>query len=216
MKSLLAISLLFASVSAGAVTVISLPGAPDPGPATGQTIAIDFDSGLPAGVVITGNGSIVSGNSNMHAVPAGGSTPYFSVPQTGGAGSATLDWSGAFGTAIKSFSFYWGSIDTYNSVELLDAGGQAFYTLAGGAIPPANGNQTAAFSNRRVFFTLAPGEAISGLRFNSSGIAYEIDSIALESAVPEPQTWALLVGGFAMIGLAARRRNATRTAVVAA
>lgn len=215
MKSLLAVSLLFASVSAGAVTVISLPGAPDPRPAPGQALAIDFDSGLPAGVAISGNGAIVSGNSSMHAVPAGGSTPYFSVPQTGGAGSATLDWSGAFGTAIKSFSFYWGSIDTYNSVDLLDAGGQAFYTLAGGAIPPANGNQSVPNTNRRVFFTLAPGEAVSGLRFNSTGIAYEIDSIALESAVPEPATWGLLLSGFAMVGFAARRR-ARQVAVVAA
>lgn len=215
MKSVFGIALLFASVSAGAVTVTSLAGAPDPGPVAGQTIAIDFDSGLPAGVLLSGNGSIVSGSSSMHAVPAGGSTPYLSVPQTGGAGSATLDWSAAFGTAIKSFSFYWGSIDTYNSLDLLDAGGQSFYTLAGGSIPPANGDQSAPYTNRRVFFALAPGEAVSGLRFNSSGIAYEVDSIAIESAVPEPSTWALLVGGFAMVGYAARRR-AARIAVVAA
>lgn len=35
-----------------------------------------------------------------------------------------------------------------------------------------------------------------------------LDGVSLQGAVPEPATWALLMTGFGMIGVAARRRNA--------
>ena len=34
-------------------------------------------------------------------------------------------------------------------------------------------------------------------------------TLSLTSAVPEPATWSLLVGGFGLIGVMARRRTAT-------
>jgi hypothetical protein len=79
-------------------------------------------------------------------------------------------------------------------------------------LPPANGDRGAAITNRRLFITAGPNEVIRGLRFRSTGIAYEFDSIAA-AAVPEPQTWMMLLAGFGMVGFAVRRRQ---TQVVAA
>ncbi len=42
--------------------------------------------------------------------------------------------------------------------------------------------------------------------------AGHVGTLTFDSAVPEPATWALLIGGFAMVGMAARRR---RTAIAA-
>ncbi len=39
-----------------------------------------------------------------------------------------------------------------------------------------------------------------------------VGTLTFDSAVPEPATWALLIGGFAMIGVAARRRRTPVTA----
>ena len=212
MKPFVAAIALFAAVApAAAVTVTSLPGAPDPGPAAGETNIIDFDAGLPGGVTLTGNGSIVAGSTGRHASPSLDRTPYLSVPENGGAGTATLDWSGKFGSKVRSASFYWGSIDGYNSVDLRDAAGNVFFTLSGNDIPPHDGNQSAANTNRRVFFTLGKGETLSGFNFNSTGIAYEVDTVSLNNAVPEPATWALMIAGFGMVGAAVRRHRATPT-----
>ncbi len=39
-----------------------------------------------------------------------------------------------------------------------------------------------------------------------------LDGVSLQAAVPEPATWALLVTGFAMVGVAARRRKSASVA----
>ena len=41
---------------------------------------------------------------------------------------------------------------------------------------------------------------------------YLLDGISLESTVPEPATWGLMIVGFGMVGVAARRRKAAVTA----
>ena len=67
-------------------------------------------------------------------------------------------------------------------------------------------------------FALANGVTYS-LRF--TGLAQNdstafIDEVVLtSSAVPEPESWALLLGGFGVVGLAARRRRRSGVAVTA-
>ncbi len=39
-----------------------------------------------------------------------------------------------------------------------------------------------------------------------------LDGVSLQAAIPEPATWALLMTGFAMVGVAARRRNSAAVA----
>lgn len=195
------------ATAAGAVTVSTAPGAPDPGPLAGETWLIDYNAGLPAGVTATGSYKLVTGTvPSDHAAPAGDATQYFSVPDATSSGSADL-WIGSWLPApVKSFSLYWGSVDAYNTLDLLDAGGNVFYSISGASLPPANGNQADSNSNIRVYFTLGAGETLGGLRFTSNGYAFEHDDLAF-AVVPEPATWAMLIAGFGMVGFTARRRQ---------
>jgi PEP-CTERM motif len=87
------------------------------------------------------------------------------------------------------------------------ATGPAFQsTLSGGTQALTLVNPTAAFSSY-LFTTREPGE---GGFLGGSGQGYRIDSLVV--GVPEPENWALLIAGFGLIGVAARRR---RTAVAA-
>lgn len=198
------------ATAAQAVTWTSLPGAPDPGPAPGQTMLVSFDAPLPTGYALSGNYGIVSGSSSAAATPATDASKYLYVSSSLGNGIAELTTPN-----LKSVSFYWGSVDRYNFVDVLGAGGATLLTLAGSALPVANGNQFISSTNRRVSFDAGAGEVITGLRFRSTGVAFELDSLA-GAAVPEPASWMLMIAGFGMIGAAARRRTKSTLAHVSA
>jgi hypothetical protein len=214
----IAVTALLAAAPAAAVIVTSAAGAPDPGIAAGETLLVSFDTANVAGVtdirsgnVITAAGSIGS----VRAAPAG--TLSGGIYRSIGTGGASLfDFSAwTAGRGLGSVSFYWGSIDTYNFVDILDGAGAVLSTIGGGALPLANGNQQLAASNRRVFFTFAPAENAMALRLRSTGNAFEFDSIAAQAipgAVPEPATWAMLIAGFGMVGFALRRRKVATVA----
>lgn len=203
MKTRIAAAMLALAVatSASAVTFSSTAGNPDPGPAAGQNIVFDFNSPTPE---LSGSFSLVTGTApGVYAAPAGDATQYAVVPMAGqGLGVATLDFSGI--ANVKTLSFYWGSIDTYNTIEFL-SGGTSIFTLNGAMLPPANGDQGAGLTNRRVYFNFGPGETFDTIRFTSDGVAFEFDDIAV--GVPEPASWAMMIMGFGMVGFAARRRN---------
>ena len=195
------------SASASAMTYNWSAGAPDPGPLASQGWVLDYDSPLPAAVTASGSYQIVSGTlPSVYAAPAHDSSAYFSVPDGSSSGSATLwvaDW---LPKAAKSFSFYWGSVDSYNDLDLLDLDGNVFATIAGASLPPANGDQSAPTSNVRLFVTLDSGESLGGLTFRSTQYAFEHDDLAF-GVVPEPATWAMLIAGFGLMGVALRRRS---------
>jgi hypothetical protein len=203
----LAWAALLLGSAANAVTVTSAPGAPDPGIDAGQTLVVDFDNPNAPGYVLSGDIAVTTGSSGVAATPALDTTGYAYVSSALGSGIATLATPN-----LKSISIYWGSIDTYNAVDVLGAGGVTLATIVGGSIPPANGDQSSSGTNRRVTFAADTGEVITGLRFKSTGIAFEFDSIGA-AAVPEPASWAMLVSGFGLVGLASRRRR--RNIVVA-
>lgn len=212
MKLAILASLLLASTAAQAVTYTSSQGAPDPGPAANESIIVDFEGAVP-GVSYSGSYSIGTGLlPGLRAPPAGDTTNYFAVPGVDSEtpNSARIDFTNyiAANRAFRTLSFYWGSIDSYNTLDILDKNNNILRTLVGNDINnPANGNQSDPFSNQRVFLRFADGEDFAALRFTSGARAFEIDDIAA-SAVPEPQTWALLVAGFTMVGFAVRRRRA--------
>jgi hypothetical protein len=193
---------LLATTAANAVIVTGAFGAPDPGPGPGQTIVVDFDNPNAAGYVWTA-GTIATSiaSSAAAAAPAQDATRYGYVSSALANNFATLST-----PDLNSISFYWGSIDSYNSVEVLGAGGVVIHTINGATLPPANGNRTSSNTNRRIFITAAPSEVITGLKFRSTGVAFEFDDIAA-AAVPEPQSWALLIAGFGLVGAAARRQR---------
>lgn len=206
--ALAALGLMAGASSAGAAVFVSSTfGAPDPGPRVGETYIIDFDPGLEAGVTLTGNAAIVSGSlSGFYAAPAGDLTKYLTVPKTGGTGSVVMDFASFLGNRnVSGFSFYWGSIDTYNKLELLDRSGNVTHSIGGGAIPPSNGNQTSNVTNRRVNFDLTGAEQnLGALRLTSTNYAFEADTFSF-AVVPEPGTWALMILGFGGAGAMLRR-----------
>lgn len=197
-----------------AVTFLSLPaqasvfisprlGAPDPGPGPGERLVVSFDAANVAGFTWDGvPNSRIGSLAGVAAAPAG-VTGRFGFVSTG-AGQpriATLRT-----PALRSISFYWGSVDAHNRVAVLDGAGRTLMTLDGNQLGPANGSWTASLTNRRVGFHAGPGVSIGGLRFIARGTAFEFDSIAA-LGVPEPASWALMIAGFGLTGLAARRQS---------
>ena len=121
------------------------------------------------------------------------------------------------GSNIGSFSFIWGSIDTFNFLTLITAGALHGYNYSGsciaGLIPtPANGSQTLNPQNPIVTFLLSVSiRPTWRLRLNSSQNAFEIDDIADQGSVPEPSTWAMMLLGFGAIAFTIRRRKSANT-----
>ena len=210
---------LLASVPAvAAVVVTNAPGAPDQGMAVGERLVVSFDAANAQGVsnVTSGNVTTAAGSiGGVRAAPAG--TPDDNIYQSiGTGGSSTFDFSQfTDGSGLSSASFYWGSVDAYNFVDVLNAGGTVIHTLSGTDLPQFNGDQSAAITNQRVFFRFDQQDLVTALRLRSTGVAFEFDNIAVgrafgsddgaAGAVPEPTTWAMLFVGFGMIGAMMRR-----------
>lgn len=198
-----AASVLATTAASAALTISATPYALS---ATGNGVLIDFDSALLGGFTLTGSGyTIQSGDNGYGAAPAGGSTnafddvsKYLSVY----GGAATL----ASATGYKRVSLFWGSVDGYNALDLLDANGNVLSTVANTDVPSVgNGDQLGAATNQRV--NIASTDAFFGLRFRSPSPAFEADNVQLSGAVPEPSSWAMMLGGFGMLGGVLRNRR---------
>lgn len=216
-RHLLMAAALVAATPAAAITFSSTNGAPDPGPGAGESILVDFNGPLPGGYTLTGDFGYQTGTvPNMYAAPAGDTTRYMYTSSAIPNGVATLST-----FDLSTISFYWGSIDDYNLVEVLGVGGVTLFSWRGDQFSPANGNQTSGDTNKRVYFAAQGAERITGLRFTATGIAFEVDDVAgtlfddgnPNPAVPEPSTWATMIIGFGAVGFA--RRRARRMARVA-
>lgn len=118
------------------------------------------------------------------------------------------------------YGFLWGSPDKYNTVSFLLTNGtvQSFKGDEVFVEPPANGDQGAFVGGQYVNFSAGEGEAFSQVTFSSAGIAFETDnhSVVFEptfqvegftAAVPEPETYALMLAGLCAIGLMLRNRR---------
>jgi len=167
----------------------------------------DFEGSntLPAGFTSsqTGNVGLYTGShSTVAAAPMDDTSQYLAVAN----GSYALQST----TGYSNLSFYWGSIDAGNTVDLLDANGNTFFSWNGNNAlmsSDANGNWFSSADNRTVLLT--SDQSIFGVRFSFAGTAFEIDNLVFDatvgqSAVPEPATWAMMVGGFGLIGFAMR------------
>ena len=67
-------------------------------------------------------------------------------------------------------------------------------------------------NNRSVFFISTPGIAFFSLTGNDTFGVAQISIDPRSAMVPEPATWALLIGGFGAVGIVARRRRVALTA----
>jgi hypothetical protein len=180
------------------VSVASVDGsAPFGTPATFQ-----FDAPTPAY-----SGTIYSGSTGTRAQPSGSTGGYAAVGPGNTETSATLDLS-SFGL-ISSITFLWGSIDTFNVLDVL--GTSTSFNGGSMGVAPATGDQSNPNSNRLVTltFTGADRAAVTGLTFSAiSENAFEFDNVnVVSAAVPEAATWAMFIGGFGLTGAAMRRRK---------
>lgn len=197
------------SAPAFAVTTVTYAGGSGSLPA-GFTVFQDYESlsaGTP-GASIGTNAFVFDDNvSGQAARPAVGSTGNFAGVQTDGS------YSVSFGPT-SAFSFVLGSLDIFNALTLIYEGG-ATQTYAGGQIVNdltfPSGDQISGETNGVVTYRVTSGPRLVGATFTSSGTAFEFDNLA--SAIPEPATWAFMLGGFVLVGAGARRRG--RTAVLA-
>jgi hypothetical protein len=205
MKTQIAMTILAASLAAApaaAVTFVTSLGSSDSFAAPAGTV-IDFNGGtVGSGFTLTGSGyGVVTGSStNNYAQTAFSDGSAYLAVGTGGA--ATLQSSASYSSA----SIFIGSIDTYNTVEVLSASGTVLATFSGADFTAnANGDKSAPSTNRRVTFFAEAGESISGLRFLSTSPAFELDNVVF--AVPEPSTWMMMLVGFGLVGQATRLRR---------
>lgn len=166
-----------------------------------------FASGTP-GAAIGPNAFVFDGTvSGQSARPAFGSTGNFATVQTGGS------YSVGFGATTK-LSFVLGSLDTFNNLTLKYEDGSSQSYVGGQIINDLtfpSGNQISGETNGVVTYTVATGPRLVGAEFRSSANSFEFDNLAA-GAVPEPATWAMMIGGFGLIGAVSRRRARTQIA----
>ncbi len=162
----------------------------------------NFNDGfLPSGYT---GGSIVFGSNGNSASPPGDTTGYLNEGSTYGS-STTIN----FGTALSYFGFFYGSPDTYNSLQLFK-GNSLLATFTGTDFAAlisrsADGNQgLGGYVN---IFAQSTSEQFNRIVLKSDGNAFETDNHAV-IAVPEPETYAVLVTGLLMAGGMFRRRAA--------
>lgn len=196
-----AVALALASSANASIVIGSITPGTDP--YSGPAPTYDFDTNTPPTI----GGGVVTGTiPDVYAQPFGSTGNYYAAgPSTTTTG--TIDLS-ALGD-ITSISFLWGSVDSYNTLEFLDAMGGVLATFSGSDIfDPANGDQTDPNLNPVVTFLLDGMDvgAFAGLRLNSGTNAFEIDNIAV-NPVPEPATWAMMLLGFGVAGYSLRKRR---------
>jgi len=157
------------------------------------------------GALFTGGGVVMNnfgqGSDGLYAEPYGDTTNYMAVL---GGQSETIAYSGL----KDSFGLYWGSVDTYNSLEFYD-GATLEATVTGSQVTPylsADGGQTSYASNGYVLITGLP--SFDSVLVQSSSNSFEFDNVAARGA-PEPSTWAMLGIGFVGLASLACRRGRT-------
>jgi len=169
-------------------------------------VTITFDSGsAPTGSPVNyAGGGVVLGNPSTHAALPADDTYFFSVgPSTSNPATIT------FASKLSYFGFNWGSPDTYNSVQLYNGntllGSFTGSVLANAMLVAPNGNQTVG-GYLNVTADNA-NEYFDKILFISGTNAFESDNHAYITAVPEPDTYAMILAGLGMVGFIARRRT---------
>lgn len=207
MKKIVLAAVLAATVSTGANAAVTMSSQAGPwvNPGFTATALYDFEAPAPFTGGLVTNTSV----SGVRAQPWSSTGNYATVsPSDGTPGIFDLT---AFG-AITKISLLWGSIDNYNNLDVLDAANNVLASFNGATvIASANGDQSNPATNRLVTLSLDGSSMTDAakLRFRSSGNAFEFDNVAIQTAaVPEPTTWALMIGGFGLVGASMRRRSA--------
>jgi len=173
------------------------------GAPAGYTLFDDFDGSAGQALVTGSNFGFPTGDhpSQSLSVP-GDDTPYLAVY---GGGTGNINFTGA--GDVRSFSFDYSTVDTYNTLTIhYTSGADTVYT----GTQILNGLPTGVTSGS--ITVNGDGRLITGLTLGTTENAFEVDNLAVSSgiaAVPEPASWALMLGGFGLVGGAMRSRKRT-------
>ena len=180
----------------------------DPGVAPGEHMVLDFNSTTtPADVTRVDGaagtfGFATGGISGLAARPSGDTSQYFYVAKGG-------DEEFFFDRKVESASVYWGSVDSYNYVDVLGGTAAApvvLETITGSEVAKLPSGRRHFGQSMRVYIQDTDPDQIIGLAFRSGGNSFEFDDIAV-SAVPEPGAWSMMILGLAGLGAALRARR---------
>jgi len=188
--------------AAPTITLLTNLSNTDPGVPADEHTVVDFDHPNAPGFTFTG-GFVRPGSDGLWpgvSAPPPGDLTNYETTSTGQVATLTSLH------LLKTFSFYLGSPDSYNSVEFIGLGfdwllnGDAIW---GGVLPPGDGNQSHGLRVRYDF----NGNPVNKIVFSSSGNSFEFDTLAA-GGVPEPAAWSLMIAGFGAMGAMLRRRRA--------
>lgn len=196
-KTLVAAAAALAALQAHALSVDVTAG---PVSTEAGAVTIDFDSAPPASWSYSGGALFTASSGGITAQPPGSTGNFWSIGTSGGQdGPGVVTITGG----AKYYGFLWGSPDSYNTVSFYD-GATLLGSYTGSVVyPPADGDQSVGrFLNAHA----GAGETITSIHFTSNGNAFETDNHAIV-AVPEPETYALMLAGLASIGFMVRRRS---------
>jgi hypothetical protein len=216
-KKLLIGATIAAAFSAAQAGTIQVGGgaASSNGKATNKAgvCTVNFDGSVCANVVETSNSAanVTSGSvPGAHAAPVGDTSNYLVIsPDVGSSITFTMMMPANY------FGFFAGSLDSFNLVQFF-LGNTMVDAFTGTQInavafpgQQTNGNQAEA-----EFIDYFPTGLFDRVVLSSSGIAFELDNLAIglatPTAVPEPESVALV--GLGALALAGARRRKARAA----
>lgn len=196
-----------------AVSVIALLAAALPATSFAATTTIDFDG--------TGAPCCFASTSPLSNAYAGLGVTFSGV---GGTGGSILNQSGNFGfnahsgTDFLAFNNYVGGITGVEQINFSSLQSAVSIWAAnsnGGTISltayDTNGATvaTSTINSSSVWQQLSvSGLGIASVRITPQNAVYAVDDLSFTGAVPEPETYAMVVGGLAVLGAAMRRRKA--------
>jgi hypothetical protein len=208
-RLLLALSLTIAATSANAVVTYTATAGTTSLQAVDNTIKFDLPLTQTYGLASYDTHALIAaGDSSYAAQPPGTDPGFFSVGTTHGQlSSSSVNFAGA---GVSYFGFYLGSPDSYNIVtlysgqtEVLSLNGTQMATAFTSSLA-SDGNQSVGFYMNFFAGNLAP---ITKVTFSSNQDAFESDNHSYIAAVPEADTYAMLLAGLALTGVMARRRQ---------
>lgn len=218
---------LAAPAVAGITITLEAPGVSNTTQTFAQSGVETFDSYAPGThASLSSNFGGTSGYSGTYSGPnimvndswgGDGGSQYVVALGTGASYTLELnksaDYFGFWLTALSAgnvMEFYDNSnlLASYNYTDLkgiIDAAGPGYL---GSPVSGQTQSELFAFFN----FNFTDGDTYNKIVFSNTGTdGFESDNHTIGNTVPEPASWALLIAGFGLIGMAARRRRTLAT-----